>query len=92
MEKTNKYRQAFGIGIGIGVTIQDGENQRVDEYENEDADDRPRRVRYRVHEDGGEADEGREDVISLPPIYDDTVRRSRPRSHPTRQAAADEEV
>lgn len=77
-EKTNKYRQAFGIGINI--TISDGENQ-ADEYE----DGQPRRVRYRVHEDGGEVinveggeasdDDG--DVISLPPIYDDTVAHTR---------------
>ena len=85
-EKTDKYRQAFGIQIP--ALDPSAAHTPEDEVVSEAHIERPhqptsRRVRYRIYEDGGEVpdiDEGvnREDddsVISLPPIYS-TVARS----------------
>jgi len=86
-EKTNKYRQAFGIATRDQEQLED-DTDGMESEQNNQAGSQPRRVRYRVHEDGGEVqhvEEGEasddEDIVSLPPIYD-TVERSRSQSNP----------
>jgi len=82
-EKTNKYRQAFGIPVPDRGTLAQGPEDATASVERYGHVDQSRRVRYRVHEDGGHIvvndDVDDEDIISLPPIYD-TVRRSRVQS------------
>ena len=86
-EKTNKYRQAYGFAIPEAqLPAQETDDGRISVEGAEDVD-QPRRVRYRIYEDGGEVrdNEGGEtndndDIISLPPVYD-TLRRSPEQAH-----------
>ena len=84
-EKTNKYREALGV-LAPGLPRS---------TEMDEAEDQPRRIRYRLHEDGGEVTDlehgnvnDDDDVISLPPIYA-TLRRSLSELHTSHSTPAD---
>ena len=75
-EKTNKYRDALGIS-SLGAPNQpDMEVTGSSSVDTGEQVRRSGRVRYRIHEDGGElvaeADE-EEQIVDLPPVYS-TVR------------------
>jgi len=88
-EKTSKYRQALGISTQTRDILEDSDHIQPEVPTNTLGTGRslmPARIRYVVHEDGGEVieeedssqhGEVEEQVINLPPVYS-SLSRSRP--------------